>query len=90
MLYCKRGNIYWAKLSQFSRVPRKFFHEYLFILYKLRIMALFKCFKHKAPQSFPIKNFIGWNLRKFSPMDLSLFMVFVFVATQQIKCIAHH
>ena len=41
-----------AKLScfsQFSRVPQKFFSEYLFISDKLRIMALYKCFNHKAP-----------------------------------------
>ena len=52
LTYRKRGKIRWAKLlrfSRFSRVPRKFFREYLF---KLRIMPLFMCFKRKAPQKF--------------------------------------
>ena len=29
LLYCKCGNIHWAKLSGFLRVPRKFSREYL-------------------------------------------------------------
>ena len=28
-IFCKRGKIRWAKLLQFSRVPRKFLREYL-------------------------------------------------------------
>ena len=31
------------------------------ILYKLWIMALFKCFKRKALLKFSRENFIGWN-----------------------------
>ena len=49
--YCKRGKICWDKLlhfSWFSRAPRKFSHEYLFILYKFRITTLFKCGKRKG------------------------------------------
>ena len=37
-------------------------------------MALFECFKCKAPQKF-VKNFIRWNPRKFSPANLSPFTV---------------
>ena len=37
------------------------------------MMTLFKCFKCKAPQKFSCTNFIGWNLQKFSPANLSLF-----------------
>ena len=33
--------------SRFTRVPRKFSMN---TIYKLHIMALFKCFKRKAPQ----------------------------------------
>ena len=50
--YCKWRKIHWAKLSrfsQFSRALQKFSCE---SLYKLRIMALFKCCKRKAPQKF--------------------------------------
>ena len=46
--YRKRGKIRWAKLLhflRFSRVPQKFSHEYIFILYKLHIIVLFKCCK---------------------------------------------
>ena len=52
--YRKQGKIRWAKLSRFSRFSRAlrtFYCEYLFfILHKLRIIALFKCCKRKAPQ----------------------------------------
>ena len=74
--YRKQGKIRWAKLSrslQFSRVPLKFLREYL---YKFHIMALFKFFKCKAPQKFPVNNFIGGNLQKFSPANLSPFTVY--------------
>ena len=40
-------------------------------------MALFKCFKCKALQSFPMKNYIGWNLQKFSAANLTPFTVVV-------------
>ena len=70
--YRKRGKIRWAKLSHFSRAPRKFSHEFL---YKLRIMALFKCCKNKAPQKFSHKNYIRWNLQNFSPANLAPFTV---------------
>ena len=75
-IYRKRGKIHWAKLSRFSRfsrVPRKFFREYLFKC----IMPLFMCFKRKAHESFPVKNFIERNPRKFSPANLSPFMVYL-------------
>ena len=77
-IYRKWGKIRWAKLShfsQFSRVPQKFYREYLFILYKLHIMALFKCFNIRHRESFLVKNFIGWSLLKFSPANLFPFMV---------------
>ena len=38
-------------------------------------MALFKCCECKALQSFPMKNYIGWNLQKFSPVNLTPFTV---------------
>ena len=34
-------------------------------------MALFECFKHKALQKFSHEDYIGWNLQKFSPADIS-------------------
>ena len=64
-----KGKIYCTKFSHFpsfSTVPQKFFCEYLI---KLHIMALLKCFKRKPPWKFPV--FIGWDLRKFSPANLS-------------------
>ena len=72
--YHKQGKIWLAKLLRFLwfwTVSQKFFHQYLFILHKLRKMALFKCFKRKAPQKFSCENFIGRNLWKFSPANLS-------------------
>ena len=41
--------------------------RFLWIFIKLHTMALFKYFKHKAPQMF---SFIGWNPQKFSPVNL--------------------
>ena len=72
--YRKWGKILCAKLLhllQFSTVPLKFFRKYLFILYKLSIMALFKFFKRKASRMFSHEKLYVWNLRKFSPANLS-------------------
>ena len=58
-MYFKQEKICWAKLLcflWFSRVLWKFFREYLFILYKLC------CLNVRYSKSFPVKNFIGWNL----------------------------
>ena len=58
-VYRKRGKICWAKLSrfsQFSRAPRKFPRE---SLYKLRIMALFKCCNVRHRESIPVKTALG-------------------------------
>ena len=66
-VYHKRGKICWAKLShvlRFLRVLQKFFCEYSFILYRLRIMVMFKC---KAPRRSPSKSFTECNPQKFSP-----------------------
>ena len=38
-------------------------------------MVLFKYFKHKMPQKFSYENFIGSNPRKFSPVNISMFVV---------------
>ena len=51
-----------------------FFREYTYNC-KLRILALFKCFKLKEPRKFSVKNFIGWNPRKISPANASSFTV---------------
>ena len=40
-------------------------------------MALFKFLNVRHLESFPVKNFIGWNPQKFSPVNLSSFMVFL-------------
>ena len=48
---------------------------------KLRIMALFKCFKRKVQRKFSRENFIEWNPRKFSPANLSPFTVYGMVTT---------
>ena len=56
IIYRKRGKIRWAKLSRFSRAPQKFSHE---SLYKLRIMALFKCCNVRYRKSFPAKTTLG-------------------------------
>ena len=55
-------------------------------------MALFDCFKSKGPQKFPMKNFIWWNPRKFSPANLSPFMVIydftgATISTECVMCI---
>ena len=55
-MYRKRGKIRWAKLSRFSRAPRKFSRE---SLYKLHIMALFKCCNVRHRKSFPVKTTFG-------------------------------
>ena len=34
-------------------------------------MALFKCFKSKAPLKFSLEKLHGWNPWKFSPANLS-------------------
>ena len=50
--YRKRGKVCWAKVlrfSWFSSIPQKFSVNLYLYLYKLRIMALFKCFKRKVP-----------------------------------------
>ena len=60
MLYRKQGKIRWAKLlhfAWFSRMPQVFC-EYLFILYKLRTMALFKCLNIRHRESFSVKTFL--------------------------------
>ena len=41
VIYRKRGKIHWAKLSRFSRTPRKFYREIHFIIQASYIMALF-------------------------------------------------
>ena len=57
--YRKQGKIRWAKFlhfSRFSRAPQKFSHE---SLYKLCIMALFKCCNVRHRESFPVKTTLG-------------------------------
>ena len=44
-------------------------------IYKLYIMALFKCFKCKAPQTFSHEKLHWVDLQKFSPVNVSPFMV---------------
>ena len=56
---------------------RKIFSVNVYLLCKLCIVALFKYFKHKAPRSFPMKNFIGWNPQKFNPANISSFTLYI-------------
>ena len=37
------------------------------------MVTLFKCIKRKEPQKFFCENFFGWNLQKFSSVNLSPF-----------------
>ena len=45
-------------------------------IYKLCIMALFKCLNVRHFESFPMKDYIEWNPQKFSPENLSPFVVY--------------
>ena len=56
-----------------SRVLHTRFHEYLFYIYELCIMVLFK---PKILQDFSHENFIVLNPQKFIPANISAFMVF--------------
>ena len=42
-------------------------------------MALFSALNVRHRESFPVKNSIGWNPQKFSPVDLSLFTVHIVI-----------
>ena len=44
----------------------------------IHIMALFSVVNVRHSESFPVKNYIGWNPRKFSPENLSPFTVLRF------------
>ena len=52
-------------------------------------MVLFKYFKHKTPRKFSYENFIGSNPRKFSPANLSLFVVKVDMIEVSIHISSH-
>ena len=72
LTYRKHGTVRWAKTFMvFKSTTKDFVNIYLCIyVYELRI---FKYFKYKAPQKFPHESFIGLNLWKFSPANLSIF-----------------
>ena len=71
-VYNKQITVNWERFTGLNFRGFRGFQEYResfpINIHKLRIMVLFKCFKHKAP-------FIRWSLQKFSLVNLSPFTV---------------
>ena len=84
MIYRKREKIRWAKyshFSRFSRVPRKFYHEYKC----LSIIVLNN--KHFSPgqrENISAKTSIGLKTRMFSPANLSPSMILLTAVVTEI------
>ena len=77
-----------SSLSWFSRAPRKFLCEYLLFIASFLLWHCLSALNVRYRESFPVKNFIGWNPQKFSPANLSLFMVRMYLGLNFINCVA--